>query len=207
MQQIPDQGLWAEWVNGWMNEWVSPRNVLVSLSWITGSIGKKNQSKKPWFVAFTSFHGIKTITMTDLKLHMRCRGGAPWVALAVENWLANAGDKRCGFDPWSGRSPGRGYGNPLQYSCLENSKDRVAWWAMVHVVTKRCNWNDVACIREMSLRVALGHGIASSELREPVLTATITLHDILALYQGGTYWIKRQSVPYLNCSHYYQTLT
>ena len=31
--------------------------------------------------------------------------------------------------PGSGRSPGRGHGNPLQYSCLENSMDRGAWWA------------------------------------------------------------------------------
>jgi len=38
--------------------------------------------------------------------------------------------------PGSGRSPGEGYGYPLQYSCLENSKDRVAWWAVVHGVAK-----------------------------------------------------------------------
>ena len=35
-----------------------------------------------------------------------------------------------------GRSPGEGNGNPLQYSCLENSVDRGAWWAAVHGVTK-----------------------------------------------------------------------
>jgi len=38
--------------------------------------------------------------------------------------------------PGSGRSPGEGNGNPLQYSCLENSIDRGAWWAIVHGVTK-----------------------------------------------------------------------
>ena len=32
----------------------------------------------------------------------------------------------------SGRSPGEGNGNPLQYSCLENPTDRGAWWATVH---------------------------------------------------------------------------
>ena len=37
-----------------------------------------------------------------------------------------------GLIPGSGRSPGRGNGNPLQYSYLENSMDRGAWWAMVH---------------------------------------------------------------------------
>ena len=38
--------------------------------------------------------------------------------------------------PRSGRSPGEGNGNPLQYSCLENSMDRGAWRAAVHRVTK-----------------------------------------------------------------------
>ena len=37
-----------------------------------------------------------------------------------------------------GKSPGEGNGNPLQYSCLDNSKDRGAWQATVHGVTK--NW-------------------------------------------------------------------
>ena len=39
-----------------------------------------------------------------------------------------------------GRSPGEGNGNPLQYSCLKNSMDRGAWWAMVHGVTKNQTW-------------------------------------------------------------------
>ena len=37
-----------------------------------------------------------------------------------------------GSIPGSGRSPGEGNGNPLQYSCLENSKDRRAWQTSVH---------------------------------------------------------------------------
>ena len=36
-----------------------------------------------------------------------------------------------GLIPRSGRSPGVGNGNPPQYSCLENSMDRVVWWASV----------------------------------------------------------------------------
>ena len=36
----------------------------------------------------------------------------------------------------SGRSPGEGNGNPLQYSCLENPMDEEAWWATVHGVAK-----------------------------------------------------------------------
>ena len=46
----------------------------------------------------------------------------------------NAGDL-CSI-PGSGRSPGEGNGNPLQYSCLENSIDRGTWQATVHGVTK-----------------------------------------------------------------------
>ena len=50
---------------------------------------------------------------------------------------ADAGDMRdAGSMPGSGRSPGEGNGNLLQYSYLENSMDRGAWWATVHGVAK-----------------------------------------------------------------------
>ena len=59
------------------------------------------------------------------------------MALMVKNSPANAGDLRdTGLIPGSGRSPGGGHGNPLQYSCLENLMDRGAWWATVHGVAK-----------------------------------------------------------------------
>ena len=48
--------------------------------------------------------------------------------------------KRYGFNPWVGKIPGGGKANPLQYSCLENSKDRRAWRATVHAVTKSGTW-------------------------------------------------------------------
>ena len=41
-----------------------------------------------------------------------------------------------GSVPGSGRSPGEGNGNSIQYSCMENSTDREAWWATVHGVAK-----------------------------------------------------------------------
>ena len=48
----------------------------------------------------------------------------------VKNLPANAGDARDKDSiPGSGRAPGEGNGNPLQYSCLGNPTDRVAWWA------------------------------------------------------------------------------
>ena len=58
---------------------------------------------------------------------------ASGVRIVVNNPPANAGD--LGLIPGLGRSPGGGNGNPLQYSCLENSMDRGAWQATVHGVT------------------------------------------------------------------------
>ena len=55
----------------------------------------------------------------------------------VKKSQANAGDARdTGSIPESGRSPGAGNGNPLQYSCLRNPMDRGAWQVTVHEVTK-----------------------------------------------------------------------
>ena len=58
--------------------------------------------------------------------------------MVVKNPPANTGDVRdAGPFPGSGRSSGREYGNPLQYSCLENPTDRGAWRATVHGAAKR----------------------------------------------------------------------
>ena len=59
------------------------------------------------------------------------------VVLVVKNPPANAEDIRDrGSISGSGRSPGEGNGNSLQYSSLENPMDRGAWWATVHGVSK-----------------------------------------------------------------------
>ena len=51
----------------------------------------------------------------------------------VKNTSANAGDARDAYlIPGSGKSPGEGNGNPLQYSCLGNTKDRRLWQATLH---------------------------------------------------------------------------
>ena len=62
----------------------------------------------------------------------------PWASLVAQTvknlpamqvtWVGRGG---C-----PGGCPGGGHGNPVQYSCLENSMDRGAWWATVHWVTK-----------------------------------------------------------------------
>ena len=62
---------------------------------------------------------------------------ASQVVLVVKNLPASPGDVRdAGSILGSGRSPGGGHGNPLQYSCLENPTDRGAWWTTVYRVAK-----------------------------------------------------------------------
>ena len=64
--------------------------------------------------------------------HMGLPGGA-----VVKNSPTSAGDKRgLGLIPEAGRFPGVGSDNLFQYSCLENSWDRGAWWAVVHGITE-----------------------------------------------------------------------
>ena len=64
--------------------------------------------------------------------------------MVKKKYACNAGDS--GSIPRLGRSPGEGNGNPHQYSCLENSMDRVAWQATVHGVTKGQTYNRYADI-------------------------------------------------------------
>ena len=62
---------------------------------------------------------------------------ASQVAVVVKNLPANAGDAGDESSlPGSGRSPRGGNGNPLLYSCLENSMDRGVWWATVRGAAK-----------------------------------------------------------------------
>ena len=64
---------------------------------------------------------------------MRDKLGFP-VGTVVNNLPGNTGDAR--LIPELGRSPGKENGNLLQYSCLENSMDRGAWWVIIHGVIK-----------------------------------------------------------------------
>ena len=61
---------------------------------------------------------------------------ASHVALVLKNPSASVGDVRDrGSVPGLGRSPGEGHGSPLQYSCLENIRDRGGWQVTVHIIT------------------------------------------------------------------------
>ena len=71
----------------------------------------------------------------------------------------NVGDP--GSIPGSGRSPGEGNGYPLQYSCLENPKDRGAWWAAVYGVAQ--SWTR---LKQLSSSSKLHYGIAAIKLKD-----------------------------------------
>ena len=63
-------------------------------------------------------------------------GSAVKNPIAMQETTCNVGDGDMGSVPGLGRFPGEGDGNLLQYSCLENSMDGGAWWAIVHAVAK-----------------------------------------------------------------------
>ena len=73
----------------------------------------------------------------------------------VKNLPANAGATRdTGLIPGSGRCPGEGNGNPLQYYCQENLMDKAAWWATVHGITKsRTRLNSWTCTHKRDSKV------------------------------------------------------
>ena len=77
----------------------------------------------------TEVTNICTFTFSQLNIALSFPGGSEDKASAC-----NAGDP--GSIPGLGRFSGEGNDNPLQYSCLENSMDRGAWWATVHGVAK-----------------------------------------------------------------------
>ena len=84
-----------------------------------------------------SYIYIHTHVCTHIHTHIHiCAHGLPWWPSGKES-TRNAGDTvDSGSIPGSGRSPGGGHGNPLQYFCVENPGDKRAWWATVHRVAK-----------------------------------------------------------------------
>ena len=95
-----------------------------------------------------------------LKKKKKTLKGFPNVSDGKES-ACNAGN--LGLIPGSGRSPGKGNGNPIHYSCLENSMDREAWRATVHGVTKSQTQLIKACL--MCSHV-VGRGYAKIKLKK-----------------------------------------
>ena len=99
----------------------------------------------------------------------------------VKNLPANTGGTRdAGSIPGSGRSPGGGNGNPLQYSCLGIPTDRGAWWSAVNGVLK--SWKPLSDRAHTHQTDSQGLGIPSSFCRSFLLAF---IYSYI-----GTKWIK-----------------
>ena len=83
------------------------------------------------------------------------------VVLLVKNPSANAEDMRRKLDLGMGRSFGEELDNPPQYSCLENPKDRGAWWAIVHSVAKSGSQ-----LKELIMHITSQQGLGDNLSRE-----------------------------------------
>ena len=93
-----------------------------------------SQVTEPLWASVSSSTEWRNISfyLIGIKWSNACKGASQG-ALVIKNPLVNAWDVRdAGPIPGSGRSPGRGHGNPLQYSCLETPKDRGAWQVTVY---------------------------------------------------------------------------
>ena len=101
--------------------------------WVLCPRGAISYGSAGYTVPWPHFQSCLTSVSKDLRDSEGFPGGS-----GVKNPPANAGDM--GLIPGSGRSPGKGNGNPVQYSCLENSMGRGAWWDVVHAMAKSWTW-------------------------------------------------------------------
>ena len=77
-----------------------------------------------------------TQTCTPIRTYTHVYMGFPGGASGKEHTCRYRRHRDVGLITGSGRFPGGGHGNPLQYSCLENPMDRGVWWAIVHKVAE-----------------------------------------------------------------------
>ena len=84
--------------------------------------------------------GIKTFSGKQKLREFIASRGFPGGASGKEPTCQSRRYKRCGFDSWVGRSPGRGHSNPAHYSCLQSPMDRGAWWVRAHSVAESQTW-------------------------------------------------------------------
>ena len=134
----------------------------------------------------------------------------PWSIGSISSGSAG-NEEDPGWIPESGRSPGEGNGNPLQYSCLENAMDRGAWWATVHGVAESqirlsdlhsdtCLPSDVTCPAQGPVITHLGLTFPSSS------SHTTTWHSAWPA-ELFWHWLYRISCSRLEITHPLQVLT
>ena len=90
-----------------------------------------------WWTEIFNFNKIQLITYFSFIYHSSGILQEFFSQVVPKNLTTSTGEARdAGSIPGSGSFPRGGHGNPLQYSCLENPKDRGAWQVRVHRVTK-----------------------------------------------------------------------
>ena len=136
----------------------------------------------PWRVGLSSFclYLRKVLLWIILQIHkkflLHCTLGFPGVSECKES-VCNAGDP--GSIPESGRFPGEGKGNPLQYSCLENSVDRGVWQAIVHGGHKEPDMTEWLNFLSLSYRPSIKlHVLIVCLNRDPNKKHTLQLIDM-----------------------------
>ena len=121
---------------------ISPRFFVIKFAFTESQL----EPSPPFF--FLNPPNFIEIKMYIFRMYQGFSGGS-----MVKNLPANVED--VGLIPGSGRSPREGNGNPLHYSCLENSMDRGAWWSTVHGVTKTgtrlSNWTHIQSVQTNDL--------------------------------------------------------
>ena len=110
-----------------------------SMDMSLGGLQELVMDREPWRAAVHGVAKSQTWLSDWTELNSRDRH-FPGGASGKEPACQCRRQKRHGFHPGLGRSPGGGHGNPLQYSCLENPMDRGAWQATVHRITKSWTW-------------------------------------------------------------------
>ena len=111
-EMVKDKEAWRAAVHGVAKNWTR-------LSDRAATTKMESRGQEPFGIGYFAQHGVSE------------------VVLVIKNPPAKAGDVRdAGLYPGLRRFLEGGHGNPLQYSCLGNSKDRGAWLAAVHRVTK-----------------------------------------------------------------------
>ena len=116
------------------------------------------------------------------------------VALVVKNPPANVenvGD--VSSIPLSGRSPWRGHGTPLQYSCLENPVDSGDWWAAVHRVTKNWTW-----LKRLSTHAHPKYSYRRA-LAECSVHSNVDFHKIILYYQHTQFQPLEEYIVFIWC--------
>ena len=116
--------------------------------------------------------------------------------------------------PESGRFPGGGHDNPLQYSCLERPMDRGAPWATVHRIAVRCDWSDLARTADMGIcPTRLLHSKAVMFIRQSFPRNESNFlkrwrgkkfHNPENMFLGNqnVFKVKVKSSQYINVTHY-----